>query len=98
MRAREDGDTASAALHPDVQTKARKELDRVVGRETDVRRPTAFMLNAFRWRLVSVGGFTHRATREVVWSGYRIPKGAAVIANHFPSNYSLPIQSVETDG
>ncbi|EIW78754.1 hypothetical protein CONPUDRAFT_128357 [Coniophora puteana RWD-64-598 SS2] len=81
----------AATLHPDAQTKVQEELDAVVGRErapTFEDRPNlpqtvAFMLEAFRWRPVSVGGFAHRATRDVIWSGYRIPEGAVVIANHW---------------
>ncbi|KJA15544.1 hypothetical protein HYPSUDRAFT_194208 [Hypholoma sublateritium FD-334 SS-4] len=79
----------AAALHPLAQAAVQRELDAVVGRE---RAPTpadegalpqtmAFVLESFRWRPVSAGGFAHRATRDLVWGGMRIPKGADVIAN-----------------
>ncbi|KIJ62332.1 hypothetical protein HYDPIDRAFT_42090 [Hydnomerulius pinastri MD-312] len=81
----------AAACHPDTLVKVHEELDLVVGRD---RAPTfedwgslphveAFMLESFRWRPVSIGGFAHRATSDILWNGYVIPSGATVIGNHW---------------
>ncbi|KAH7906434.1 cytochrome P450 [Hygrophoropsis aurantiaca] len=81
----------AAALHPEAQARVQDELDVVVGRErlptfddqAILPQVTAFMLESLRWRPVSIGGFTHRAMRDVVWNGYCIPAGANVIGNHW---------------
>ncbi|KAH7922532.1 cytochrome P450 [Leucogyrophana mollusca] len=81
----------AAACFPETQIKVQEELDLVVGRD---RAPTfgdqellpqvqAFMLESFRWRPVSIGGFAHRATSDLTWNGYIIPSGATVIGNHW---------------
>lgn len=44
-------------------------------------RTQAFVLESFRWRPVSAGGFAHKATRDIVWKNYLIPKGTTVIGN-----------------
>ncbi|KAH7912664.1 cytochrome P450 [Hygrophoropsis aurantiaca] len=93
----------AAAKHPSAQTRVQEELDAVVGRErlpTFADQPmlpqvTAFMLEALRWRPVSIGGFAHRATKDIIWNGYRIPAGASVIGNHWaiandPDTYPDP--------
>ncbi|KAF8060686.1 cytochrome P450 [Lyophyllum atratum] len=41
----------------------------------------AFVLETFRWRPVTAGGFSHKATKDVIWKEYVIPKGATVIGN-----------------
>ncbi|GLB36895.1 putative cytochrome p450 [Lyophyllum shimeji] len=41
----------------------------------------AFVLETFRWRPVTAGGFAHKATKDVIWKDYVIPKGATVIGN-----------------
>jgi len=79
----------AAACYPAAAKRVQDELDRVVGTS---RPPTyrdvegmhelqAFVLETFRWRPVSAGGFAHKATRDVVWNDYVIPKGATVIGN-----------------
>ncbi|KAI9461381.1 cytochrome P450 [Boletus coccyginus] len=81
----------AAALHPEAQTKVQEELDNVVGRErlpsfSDqemLPQVTAFMLESLRWRPVSIGGFAHCATSDLIWNNYLIPKGATVIGNHW---------------
>ncbi|KAG1809041.1 cytochrome P450 [Suillus variegatus] len=44
---------------------------------------TAFMLESLRWRPVSLGGFAHRAIKDIIWKNYLIPAGATVIGNHW---------------
>ncbi|KAK0478942.1 cytochrome P450 [Armillaria novae-zelandiae] len=41
----------------------------------------AFMLESFRWRPVTSGGFPHKATGDIIWNNYCIPKGVSVIGN-----------------
>ncbi|KAF8148666.1 cytochrome P450 [Crassisporium funariophilum] len=79
----------AAACYPEAQAKVQEELDTVIGRE---RAPThadqdmlpqtmAFVQETFRWRPVSAGGFAHKATRDIIWQNYLIPKGATVMGN-----------------
>ncbi|PFH44843.1 hypothetical protein AMATHDRAFT_72169 [Amanita thiersii Skay4041] len=79
----------AAACYPEAQARVQEELDQVIGRD---RAPTsadmdmlpqthAFVLETFRWRPVSAGGFAHKSTKDIIWQNYRIPKGATVIGN-----------------
>lgn len=43
----------------------------------------AFIQESYRWRPVSVGGFPHRASQDILYGKYLIPAGATVIANHW---------------
>ncbi|KAI0319946.1 cytochrome P450 [Amylostereum chailletii] len=81
----------AAACHPDAQAQVQSELDSVVGGE---RCPTfsdfdalpllrAFVLETLRWRPISAAGIQHRATQDIVYGEYVIPKGAVVVANHW---------------
>ena len=49
----------------------------------DLTEVTAYVLESYRWRPVSVGGFPHRATKDIIYGSYLIPEGATVIANHW---------------
>ncbi|KAG1854460.1 cytochrome P450 [Suillus subalutaceus] len=81
----------AAAIHTDAQARVQEELDSVVGRtrlptfddQEVLPQVTAFMLESMRWRPVSLGGFAHRATKDIVWKNYLIPAGATVIGNHW---------------
>lgn len=79
----------ACARYPEEHQKVKDELDAVIGRE---RPPTladqpllplthAFVLETFRWRPVSAGGFAHKSTRDIVWQNYLIPKGSTVLGN-----------------
>ncbi|TFK33151.1 cytochrome P450 [Crucibulum laeve] len=79
----------AAACYPEAQAKVQEELDLVIGRD---RAPTfsdqdmlpqtmAFVQETFRWRPVTAGGFAHKATKDIIWQNYLIPKGATVIGN-----------------
>jgi len=81
----------AAAICPDAQRKVQEQLDAVVGTErmptiedmealTEV---TAFVQETYRWRPVSVGGFPHRATKDIQYGAYVIPEGAIVVGNHW---------------
>ncbi|PAV15413.1 cytochrome P450 [Pyrrhoderma noxium] len=78
-------------MHPDVQKRAQEELDRVVG--TD-RLPTlddrenlpfvnAVIMEVMRWQPVAPLGVPHALTEDIVYKGYRIPKGTDVFANQW---------------
>lgn len=65
----------AAACYPKEQQRVWDELESVVGRE---RPPTmgdqdklpmtmAWVLETFRWRPVTAGGFPHRSTRDIIW-------------------------------
>jgi len=71
----------AAATHTDAQARVQEELDKVVGRtrlptfddQKMLPQVTAFMLESFRWRPVNLGGFGHRATKDIIWRDYLIP-------------------------
>ncbi|KAI9449566.1 cytochrome P450 [Lactarius psammicola] len=90
-------------LHPEVQKKARDEIDAVVGRErlpTFEDRPGLPFIDAMckevlRWRPVVPLGVPHTATEDGVYEGFFIPKGALVVGNTWalfcdPSVYPEP--------
>ena len=74
---------------PHVARRAQEELDRVVGKS---RLPTwqdkdslpyieKIVKETLRWRPVAVNAFYHAVTEDDEYLGYRIPKGAWVVAN-----------------
>ncbi|THV05169.1 cytochrome P450 [Dendrothele bispora CBS 962.96] len=79
----------AAAVYPETQKKVQEELDNVVGRarppvfadQDALPQTMAFVLESFRWRPVTSGGFPHKATKDIIWKDYIIPKGATVIGN-----------------
>ncbi|KAG1798591.1 cytochrome P450 [Suillus plorans] len=81
----------AAATHTDAQARVQEELDDVVGRtrlptfadQEMLPQVTAFMLESLRWRPVTLGGFAHRATKDIIWNNCLIPAGATVIGNHW---------------
>ncbi|KAF9267070.1 cytochrome P450 [Marasmius fiardii PR-910] len=105
-------DTTVASIHsffkamilfPEVQEKARAELDAVIGTDrlpTFEDRPNLPYLNAvaseaLRWHSVTPTAVPHRATADNVFQGYFIPKGSLIMANiwqlaHDPNVYPDP--------
>ncbi|PPQ96503.1 hypothetical protein CVT26_010438 [Gymnopilus dilepis] len=76
----------AAACYPEAQAKVQEELDTVIGPPTledqdKLPQTMAFVLETFRWRPVSAGGFAHKATKDIIWNNYVIPKGSSVIGN-----------------
>ncbi|KAK7695652.1 hypothetical protein QCA50_000288 [Cerrena zonata] len=76
-------------LHPELQRKATREIDEVIG--TD-RLPTladreqlpyinALMKEVLRFNPVANLGIPHQTTQDDTYAGYSIPKGTSVIAN-----------------
>ncbi|RDA84575.1 hypothetical protein CP532_1126 [Ophiocordyceps camponoti-leonardi (nom. inval.)] len=90
-------------LHPEVQAKAQKAIDDVVGRdrlpcfEDRPRLPylERFLQETLRWWPVSPLGVPHSSIRDDEYEGYRIPAGSLVYANawamtHDESVYENP--------
>ncbi|KAI9059150.1 CyP450 monooxygenase [Trametes sanguinea] len=91
------------ASFPEVQRKAREELDAVVGPH---RLPTladreslpyleAVTKECLRWKTVAPVGLPHRSTEDDEYQGYLIPKGTLVVANmwwysHDPERFPEP--------
>ncbi|KAG9091821.1 hypothetical protein FS749_016223 [Ceratobasidium sp. UAMH 11750] len=76
-------------LFPEAQKKAQREIDLVIGQE---RLPTMedrarlpyierLIQELLRWRPIVPNGGPHACYKDDVYKGYRIPKGAIVIAN-----------------
>lgn len=93
------------ALHPEVQVKAREELDRVVGKDRlpnfedrdNLPYINAVAQEALRWHSVTPTGVPHRVSDDNVFEGYFIPKGTLVIPNiwgmaHDSSIYPEPMK------
>ncbi|OCH86139.1 cytochrome P450 [Obba rivulosa] len=81
----------AAACYPEAQARVQAQLDEVIGRQ---RLPTfadrkmlpeveAFFLEVLRWRPISVLGFAHKATKDVIWRDYVIPAGTTVLGCHW---------------
>ncbi|KAK0442714.1 cytochrome P450 [Desarmillaria tabescens] len=93
----------AAACFPHMQAWVQEELDAVVGCKrvptfddyVDLPRVLAFVLESYRWRPVGGSGFAHRASRDIIWRNYCIPKDAIVIGDHWsicrdPSVFANP--------
>ncbi|KAG5938821.1 hypothetical protein E4U53_007933 [Claviceps sorghi] len=90
-------------LYPDVLRRAQKEIDEVVGsdrlpgfQDRD-RLPyvDAVVKETHRWMPVVPIGTTHVTEEEMIYSGYRIPKGAFILPSiwwfmHDPETYANP--------
>ncbi|KAK0471963.1 cytochrome P450 CYP1A5 [Armillaria novae-zelandiae] len=66
----------AATCYPETQKKVQEELDVVIGKD----RPPTFADQDILPQTMS-GGFPHKATRDIIWNNYCIPKGASVIGN-----------------
>ncbi|KAK4941990.1 hypothetical protein LTR10_018171 [Elasticomyces elasticus] len=83
--------TLAAVLNPDFVQTAQRQLDEVVGPDrlpSFADKPSlpyidAVVKEVLRWRPVSAGGIPHAVTQDDEYLGYRIPKGATVIGNHW---------------
>ncbi|KAH8897936.1 cytochrome protein [Thozetella sp. PMI_491] len=91
-------------LYPEVQAKAREEIDRVVGSQ---RLPTlddrpnlpyveAVVKEAFRWHPIAPMAIPHVSAADDIYNGYLIPKGAMLLPNvwgftHNPDVYPEPM-------
>ncbi|KAF7173846.1 hypothetical protein CNMCM5623_006107 [Aspergillus felis] len=79
----------ACSLHPHAVEKAHKELDAVVGGSRlpnhedidDLPYIKGFVKEVLRWRPVAPAGLPHATIEDDEYMGYRIPKGAIVVAN-----------------
>ncbi|KAI0311559.1 cytochrome P450 [Amylostereum chailletii] len=89
--------------NPDVQAKAREEIDRVVGGERlpshedrkNLPYVNAIMKEVMRWHAATPLGIAHKLNRDDEYNGMHIPAGTLVIANIWgilrdPSVYPEP--------
>jgi len=92
-------------LHPDVQARAQREIDEVVGpdrlptAEDEQKLPyvNAVVREVLRYWTIAPLGIPHRATEDFVYGSYVIPKDSTVISNlwgmmHDPSVYTDPFE------
>lgn len=89
-------------LHPEVQLRAREELDRVCGDrlptmddEQNLPYTRACVKEILRWDAIVRQGLPHAVIKDDVYQGYTIPKGASIILNIWtinrdPSRYENP--------
>ncbi|PCH44328.1 cytochrome P450 [Wolfiporia cocos MD-104 SS10] len=91
--------------YPEIQDRARQEIDRVVGCD---RLPqlsdrehlpyiNAICLEVLRWNPVTPIGIPHRLSKDIVLEDYFLPKGSIIVANiwkhlHDPHIHSEPYQ------
>ncbi|KAL4246392.1 cytochrome P450 family protein [Abortiporus biennis] len=76
-------------LYPDVQRKAQKQIDEIIGRdrlpkfEDREKLPyiDAILLETLRWHPVFPQNIPHLTSDDDVYKGYYIPKGTIVVAN-----------------
>ena len=80
----------AALTYPEAVKQAQEQLDAIVGDNlpTFEDRPRLAYVEAvaketLRWRPVSAGGIPHAVTQDDEYSGYHIPRGATVLANHW---------------
>lgn len=95
-----EGFIKAMILYPDVQLRAREELDRVcpdnlptADDEPALPYVRAAVKEALRWFPALVLGAPHGVLRDDEYLGYRIPRGASVLANtwtlnHDPARYA----------
>ncbi|KJA21666.1 hypothetical protein HYPSUDRAFT_687551 [Hypholoma sublateritium FD-334 SS-4] len=90
-------------LYPDVQRKAKQEIDAVIGSErlitfndqSSLPYIEALCREVMRWRQVLPLSVAHASTSDNLYKGYYIPKGATVVSNvwaiaHDPKKYPDP--------
>ncbi|KAL0576517.1 hypothetical protein V5O48_005462 [Marasmius crinis-equi] len=93
-------------LHPDVQARAQRELDEVVGPsrlpDFDDRGKMPFieaiLAETLRWHPAAPLAIPHRSLNDDVYEGYLIPAGATIVPNtgailHDPELYGLDVES-----
>lgn len=84
--------------NPEVQAKARKELDAVVGPD---RLPTfddrdslpyvnAIVKETLRWHSILPLGLSHQLSEDDTYQGYFLPKGSNIVANAWYTMMLLP--------
>ncbi|KAJ7499641.1 putative monooxygenase [Mycena latifolia] len=90
-------------LNPSVQSKAKKELDDVIGQDrlptiqdkADLPYIRSIMTEVLRWRPAVPLGMPHSLSQDDVYDGMHLPKGSLMIPNvwcmlHDPENFPNP--------
>jgi cytochrome P450 len=83
--------TMASVLHPESVGKAQEELDSIVGPNrlpsfddiSNLPYVNAFIKEVIRWRPVLPLGLPHSPMEDDEYLGYRIPKGAVIVANQW---------------
>jgi cytochrome P450 len=83
-------------MHPDIQEKAQKEIDQVVGSDrlpglkdrANLPYVDSIVKEVLRWHPVAPLGLPHMTTQDDICEGYLVPKGALILANIW---FVLPI-------
>ncbi|KAG2046890.1 cytochrome P450 [Suillus hirtellus] len=78
-------------LHPDIQSRARAEIDQAVGHDSMPRLDDraslpyldAILREVLRWHPPAPLGVAHETSNDDVYEGYFIPKGAMVMVNQW---------------
>ena len=91
------------AVHPEIQKKAQKEIDQLLGGERlptladqdDLPYISAVIKEIYRWHTPLPISIPKALTEDDVYKGYHMPKGATVMENvwavfHDPSEYPEP--------
>ncbi|CAE6430847.1 unnamed protein product [Rhizoctonia solani] len=89
---------AAMAMHPEIQAKARAEVDSVLRGsrlpDMDDRESMPYVQSivkeVLRWRSVTPLGVPHACIEEDIYRGYRIPKGATMAMSNDENVYSSP--------
>ncbi|THU90251.1 cytochrome P450, partial [Dendrothele bispora CBS 962.96] len=91
-------------LYPEVQAKAKAEIDQVVGNQRlpcmEDRKHLPYIngivLELYRWHIVLPTAIPHRSTEDLIYNNYFIPKGSIILPNvwkmtHDPTIYHSPM-------
>ncbi len=86
------------AEYPDIQKRAQKELDTVIGSDRlpqisdqkSLPYVEAVMMECFRWNPILPLGLPHITTADDEYKGYLIPKGSLVIGNSWCATQPQP--------
>src|SRR5579859_5981605 len=90
----------ACAAFPEAIEQARREIDRVVGRnrvpnwddEKDLPYCQAMIKEVQRWRSVAIlSGLPHAPTKDDEYRGYHIPAGTSIMVLSFPNCDPIPI-------
>ncbi|KAG8965056.1 hypothetical protein FRC05_003371 [Tulasnella sp. 425] len=91
------------SLYPSVQSRAREEIDRIIGTgrcpdftdQAHLPYVHAILLESLRWNPPAPAGFPHMSREDDTYNGYFIPKGTMILKNMWgvsrnPTIYSDP--------
>ncbi|GJJ12682.1 hypothetical protein Clacol_006926 [Clathrus columnatus] len=95
----------SMAIYPDIQAKAQKQIDDIIGRERlpnldDFERlpyVRALIKELLRWRGVGPFGIPHALSEDDYYEGYLIPKGTDCIVNVWALNHDQDVYGSDAD-